>query len=60
MTYRCPLSRLDPVRMDAERIKRDGWRVDRILVVALTDQRLTDREREIVRALGDKLYGNRI
>lgn len=59
MTYRCPLSRFDPIRMDAERVKRDGWRVDRILVVALTDQRLTDREREIVRNLGEKLYGSR-
>lgn len=60
MNYRCPLSRLDPVRMDTERVKSDGWRIDRILVVALADKRLTDREREIVRALGDKLYGNRI
>lgn len=52
----CALSRLMPSAEDAERVKRLGWRNDRILVVALDDRRLTPTERTAVLAIGQKLY----
>ena len=46
-------------RRDAEQVKCDGWREQNILVVSPEDQRLTWPERELVRQLGEKLYGKR-
>ena len=44
-------------RRDPEQVRRDGWQEQRMLAVALDDQRLTWPERELVRQLGEKLYG---
>lgn len=44
-------------RRPPEEVKRDGWREQRVLVIAEADPRLTWPERELVRQLGDKLYG---
>jgi hypothetical protein len=38
-------------------VKRDGWREQRVLAVSLDDHRLSWPERELVRQLGEKLYG---
>lgn len=46
-------------RMPPETIKRDGWQAQGILVVSENDRRLTWPERELVRQLGRKLYGDR-
>lgn len=46
-------------RRDPEEVKRDGWRDRNTLVVSSDDQRLTWPERELVRQLGEKLYGKR-
>ena len=46
-------------RRDAEQVKQDGWREQNILVVSPEDQRLTWPERELVKQLGEKLYGGR-
>ncbi len=46
-------------RRNAERVKRDGWRECGVLVIAEDDQRLTWPERELIRQLGQKLYGPR-
>jgi len=47
-------------RRSAEEIKRDGWREQGLLVVsAAEDQRLTWPERELIRQLGERLYGRR-
>ncbi len=54
--YRCPLGRLDD-RDDPEDIKRQGWRDQHILVVNASDERLDFIEREIVRRIGERLYG---
>ncbi len=59
MSYRCPLARLQPERPDPEKIKRDGWREQGILVVAVDDWRLDIVEREFVRQIGEHLYGRR-
>lgn len=44
-------------RRSAEQVKQDGWREQGVLVIAIDDQRLTWPERELVRQLGQKLYG---
>lgn len=55
--YRCPLGRLQPTRPDIDVIKRDGWRDQGILVVSLDDERLDWVERELVKRIGERLYG---
>jgi hypothetical protein len=44
-------------RRDPDQVKRDGWQDQRMLAVSLHDHRLTWPEREMVRQLGEKLYG---
>jgi hypothetical protein len=44
-------------RRNPDEVKRDGWREQRVLAVALDDHRLTWPERGLVRQLGEKLYG---
>ncbi len=46
-------------RRDPEQVKREGWRKQRVLAVSLDDARLTWPERELVRQLGERLYGRR-
>jgi len=40
-----------------EQVKRDGWQEQQMLAVSLDDHRLSWPERELVRQLGEKLYG---
>ena len=44
-------------RRSPEDVKRDGWREQGLLAVSIEDHRLTWPERELVRQLGEKLYG---
>jgi hypothetical protein len=46
-------------RAAPEHIKREGWREQNILVVEADDQRLTAPERQVIRQIGEKLYGKR-
>jgi len=46
-------------RRGSEEVKRDGWHDQKMLAVSLDDHRLTWPERELVRQLGEKLYGKR-
>jgi len=46
-----------PNKMDPERIKRDGFHNDSILVVNLKDERLGWSDTELLKAIGEKLYG---
>ena len=46
-------------RRTPDQVKRDGWREQPVLAVSLDDDRLTWPERELVRQLGEKLYGDR-
>jgi len=46
-------------RRAPDEIKRDGWQEQGLLAVAIDDDRLTWPERELVRQLGEKLYGKR-
>ena len=44
-------------RRSPDCVKRDGWREQHILVVNEADERLDFVERELVRRLGERLYG---
>jgi hypothetical protein len=46
-------------RRSPDEVKRDGWREQGILAVSVDDERLSWPERELVRQLGEKLYGSR-
>lgn len=46
-------------RRDPEQVKRDGWVEQGLLAVSVDDQRLSWPERELIRQLGEKLYGSR-
>ena len=46
-------------RRDPEQIRREGWREQGLLAVSIDDSRLTWSEHELVRQLGQKLYGPR-
>lgn len=46
-------------RRGPDQVKRDGWRETGLLAVSVNDDRLTWPERELVRQLGEKLYGKR-
>lgn len=45
------------MRRSADDIKRDGWLEQGVLVVRADDSRLTWPEREAVRQIGSRLYG---
>lgn len=46
-------------RPSPEHVKKNGWHDQKILVVSADDHRLTWPERELVRQIGEKLYGPR-
>jgi hypothetical protein len=46
-------------RRAPDQVKRDGWREHGVLAVAVDDERPTWPEQELVRQVGDKLYGKR-
>ncbi len=54
---RSSLSRMQGVTINAEPTKVFGWNRHGILVVSVDDDRLSWPERELVRNLGEKLYG---
>jgi hypothetical protein len=54
------VGRLQATRIDYAQVKRDAWRKDRILVVEVDKAAgLSWADRELLRAIGDQLYGRR-
>ena len=53
----CALGRIAPTEMEAEAVKRAGWRNRKILVVSLEDPRLDFVMRAMVKQIGEALYG---
>ncbi len=53
------LVRMQPRQIDAEKIKREGWNNDGILVVKVDDERLSWPEKELIKQIGDKIYKNK-
>jgi hypothetical protein len=43
--------------MDVEATKRQGWRDQHILVISDDDERLDFLERQLIRSIGEWLYG---
>jgi hypothetical protein len=46
-------------RRGPDEVKRDGWKEQGLLAVAIDDDRLSWPEQEMVRQFGEKLYGKR-
>ena len=55
--YRSPLNVANNV--DYEAMKRCAFQDQGVLVISIEDPRLTWAERELVRQLGERLYGKR-
>lgn len=50
------LSRLQPKPINTEKIKREGWNNDGILVIKADDERLSWPEKELIKQIGDRIY----
>jgi len=46
-----------PAPFDKERVKRTGFHDQNILVVSLDDARIPWQERELLKQIGERLYG---
>lgn len=57
--YRCTLAALQATRMDKERIKRETYVDEDILVVNLREDEITRAELEMLRHVGDRLNRSR-
>ena len=55
--YPSPLGRMQANPMDVEATKRQGWRDQHILVISESDTRLNFLERQLIRSIGERLYG---
>ncbi len=55
--YPSPLGRMQAISMDVEATKRQGWRDQHILVISDEDERLDFMERQLIRSIGERLYG---
>jgi len=55
--YPSPLGRMQATPMDVEATKRQGWRDQHILVISHDDERLDFLERQPIRSIGERLYG---
>lgn len=57
--YRSPLGRMQGEHIDLDAVKQRGWQEQHILVVSETDARLDYVERQLIRRIGERLYGGR-
>ncbi|WP_031372169.1 hypothetical protein [Lysobacter antibioticus] len=57
--YRSPLARFVPDTPDLDRLKRQGWREQGLLVVSAEDTRLDWVERQLLSQIAERLYGKR-
>ncbi|WP_057916349.1 hypothetical protein [Lysobacter antibioticus] len=57
--YRSPLGRFVPQTLDLDRLKRQGWREQGLLVVSAEDTRLDWVERQLLSQIAERLYGKR-
>ena len=53
------LGRMQPKQIDVEKIKREAFNNDGILVVKVDDERLSWPEKELIKQIGDKIYKNK-
>jgi hypothetical protein len=55
--YPSPLGRMQPESVDLDAVKQRGWQDQHILVVSASDERLDFAERQLIRRIGERLYG---
>ncbi|MEM8937129.1 MAG: hypothetical protein AAGC77_12040 [Pseudomonadota bacterium] len=60
MPVRSQLTRFHTSRRDPETVRREGWREIQIFAVNADDPRLDDFERQFIKNLGSRLYGERL
>ena len=46
--------------MDVEKVKKDGWKNEGILVIKIDDERLNWTEKELIKQIGNKIYKNEV
>ena len=56
---RSNLGRIQPKQIDDEKLKREGWNNDGILIIKADDERLSWPEKELIKQIGDKIYNNK-
>ena len=56
--YPSPLGRMQPEPVDLDAVKQRGWQDQHILVVSENDARLDFIERQLIRRIGERLYGS--
>jgi hypothetical protein len=56
--YQSPLGRMQPTPVDLDAVKQRGWQDQHILVVSEEDERLDFFERQLIRRIGERLYGS--
>ena len=56
---KCNLGRMQPKQIDAEKIKREAFNNDGILIVKVDYERLSWPEKELIKQIGDKIYKNK-
>lgn len=56
--YAASLGRIQPRPMDVEATKQEGWKAMHLLVISPEDARLAAHERDLIRRIGERLYGS--
>ena len=57
--YQSPLGKMQLTKIDLEKVKKEGWNKDGILVVKIDDERLSWPEKEIIKQIGNKIYNSK-
>jgi len=57
--YQSPLGKMQPTKIDLEKVKKDGWNKEGILVVKIDDDRLSWPEKEIIKQIGNRIYNSK-
>ena len=57
--YQSPLGKMQPTKIDLEKVKKEGWKNDGILVVKKDDERLSWDEQELIKQIGNKIYNSK-
>ncbi|MDA9573324.1 hypothetical protein N9R48_00145 [Rickettsiales bacterium] len=57
--YQSPLGKMQPTKIDLEKVKKEGWNKEGILVVKIDDERLSWPEKEIIKQIGNKIYNSK-
>ena len=51
------LGKLQPKKMDIDHVKRKGWQKDGILVIDINNPKLSWPDRELLKQIGNRFYG---